>query len=292
VSVWALGPAALLAVPPPSPLPGFTPSLLGHNEYLRFPNYTYQPKDVALVSDPFDLAVGAVNVRTGQMVGDFVYRGFPAQDLFFAIQALNQGRIPADSFRWRGPASFERGGDGSIIFRYSSQLFLSYATFLFPVPDYNPAEGWRAGDNAELNPFLKFQATYSGQHPSVLKSGQINEVSSFGDAVSFSYSISCDPANKNFSFDFTNPANATRGGTFHMKALASVSCTNSRGSAAGPGDADVLTFSGFGSWSKDSDTHLATVQISTSPGSRYWSVQIDGGLLSNANIKPPNETEP
>jgi hypothetical protein len=47
-----------------------------------------------------------------------------------------------------------------------------------------------------------------------------------------------------------------------------------------------LIFTGFGTWSKDSDRHLATVQISVAPDAPYVSILIDGGSLSNVDTKP------
>jgi len=79
-----------------------------------------------------------------------------------------------------------------------------------------------------------------------------------------------------------------------MTSLANVHCTNSRSSQLSPGDYDTVSFSGFGSWSKDKENglHLATVQISTSKDFPYVSVMIDGGLTSNANTKPAEAPVP
>jgi len=65
-----------------------------------------------------------------------------------------------------------------------------------------------------------------------------------------------------------------------------VSCINSRTSHAAPGDYDTVTFAGFGTWSKDSNPHIANVQISLSPDFPYVHVLIDGGSVSQANTKP------
>lgn len=62
---------------------------------------------------------------------------------------------------------------------------------------------------------------------------------------------------------------------------------NSQNSNAAIGDADTVSFTAFGSWSKDQDLHVATVQISTAPDEPYVSIQIDGGLTSNVNTRPP-----
>jgi len=69
-----------------------------------------------------------------------------------------------------------------------------------------------------------------------------------------------------------------------------VSCTNARGSTAAPGDSDLVTFAGYGTWSKDSDRHLLTVQVNKS--TNYFIVQVDGGSVSNADSILKTETSP
>jgi hypothetical protein len=257
---------------------------------VKFPNYTYEAHQRFITNDPFDFAVGVINLRTGKSIGDFIYRGLPLQDLFLVIQAMNAGRIPTETFRYKGPAWFEKGPNGSLVFRFRSELFLDFSTFLWPLPDYNPVHGFRAGDNTRLNPFLKFQGILGGSKPTAVKNGQINTVSMIGDPVSINYSIPCDPSsNQNFFFQYTNRSDSDRGGTFTMDALASSTCFNPAGSAAAPGDGDVVTFSGFGSWSKDSDQHLATVSISAKPGENFYILQIDG-FLSTAETQLDFET--
>jgi len=60
-----------------------------------------------------------------------------------------------------------------------------------------------------------------------------------------------------------------------------------------PGQCEVITFTGIGLWSQDTQRpHIATVQISTSPLLPYVSIQIDGGLVSNVNTKPAQAVYP
>ena len=292
VAIWAVMPDGLLAAPPELPFPGFGLNMAGVDGHVKFPNYTYLATERALTNDPFDFAVGVFNARTGESIGDLVYRGFPVQNLLIFIQQMNVGRIPTDTFRFQGPASFERGPNGSLVFRYNGDIFLDFSTFAWPLPDYNPSRSFRAPQGATLDPFLKFQATSGGTPAVVVKSGDINEVSSFGDQVKLHYSIPCDASNPSFSFEYTNSSSEKHGGTFRMDTLSSASCTNARGSTAAPGEADILTFSGLGTWSKDSDRHLATVQISTAPDSKFFIVQIDGGLVSSADTALTQETTP
>ena len=300
VVIWALVPEGLLASPPPPSLPpgyppppsfpGFGINMPGVDGIVTFPNFTYLATQRVLTNDPYDFAVGVINLRTGKLIGDLVYRGLPLQNLFLVIQALNAGRIPTDTFRYQGPASFENGPNGELIFRYSGDIFLDFSTFVWPVPDYNPARGFRAGPGTLLNPFLKFQGVSGAPSTTVVKSGDINETSKIGDPVRIHYTISCDPANKNFAFDYANLSNTSRSGTFHMQALAAVSCATPQGSTTGPGDADIVNFSGFGTWSSDTNQHLATVEISTNPNANFWIVQIDGSSVSSGETNISFET--
>ena len=128
----------------------------------------------------------------------------------------------------------------------------------------------------------------TGDAPRAVKSGSASAVSSTSDSFSYSYSIPCDPAGKAAAFEYTNN-HPTNGGTFRMKSLASVHCTNSRNSSLPPGDYDIVTFTAYGSWSKDNagGLHVANVQVCTNPQFPYVSVIVDGGFTSNVNTKPP-----
>ena len=120
-----------------------------------------------------------------------------------------------------------------------------------------------------------------------------------GDTFSYNYSIPCNGSDGSPSFTYTNN-NASKNngtiasltgfkpssGTFTMQALGAVSCINSRTSKAAPGDYDTLTFTAFGTWSQDSNPHIATVQVSLSPDFPYVHILIDGGSVSQANTKP------
>ena len=87
-----------------------------------------------------------------------------------------------------------------------------------------------------------------------------------------------------------------------MNRLAAVDCTLSRGSIVAPGDADVITFSGFGTWSKDNKDaapRFAAVQISITAEGPYVGIQIFGQpdaegnpVISSANTKPPDKPIP
>jgi hypothetical protein len=287
VAFNALPPAGLLVPPPPFPITGLSLGFLGHDEKLRFPNLTYSVTGVAITDDPFDVAVGELNLKTGRLVGGLRWRSFWNQDLLNAILVQNNGRIPPQSFQLQGPAFFQKGPNQESLFRFDAIEVRPFSTFTFPSPDLNPATAFRAGAGSVLTPFFKMQGAAPSDKPLAVMSGSQNNVlASFGDTFSLSYSIPCDPAGKSAAFTYTN-SNATTGGTFTMQNLVSVACINSLTSTQSSGGYDTVTFTGFGTWSKDKNPHVANVQVSTAPDAPYVSILIDGGQLSNVNTKPP-----
>ncbi len=294
IAVSTLPPAGLLAPIPdaPAPLNSFKITMFGHNERLFFPNFTYVTADPVLLEDGFDPAIGLLDTTSGNVIGGLLYRGVPAQSLFSAIINLNITRIPLDTFRHVGPAKFERGANGTNVFRYNGAVVLTFDTFLFPSPDYdNPNSAFTSGPGSDLNPFMRFQGIQQAAfRPTALKTGSAtNVLSSFNERFNYSYSIPCNPAGQTFAFEYTNQAQS---GTFKMDNLSSVSCVNSRNSRMAAGDADIVSFTGYGTWSKDSDVHAVNVQVSNAPGEAYVSIQVDGGLISKVHTKPPIETIP
>jgi hypothetical protein len=292
VAFNALPPAGLLVPPPPFPIAGLSLGFLGHDEKLRFPNLTYSVTGVAITDDPFEVAVGELNLKTGRIVGDLRWRTFWNQDLLTAILNENQPRILPQSFLLQGPAFFQKGPNAESLFRYDAIEIRPFDTFAFPTPDSNPATAFRAGTGSLLTPFFKMQGVQITDKPlAVMNGSQTNVLGSFGDTFSFSYSIPCDPAGKSASFTYTN-SNPTSGGTFTMQNLVSVACINSLTSPLSSGNYDTVTFTGFGTWSKDSNPHVANVQISTAPDAPYVTILIDGGTVSNVNTKPPQIPTP
>jgi hypothetical protein len=71
-----------------------------------------------------------------------------------------------------------------------------------------------------------------------------------------------------------------------MTKLSFVSCINSLQSTASSGNYDDIQFAGYGTWSGDSNPHIAHVNVSTNPNAPYVSVLIDAGSVSNADIAP------
>jgi hypothetical protein len=75
-----------------------------------------------------------------------------------------------------------------------------------------------------------------------------------------------------------------------MQGLTWVGLINSRSSACAAGDCDTVSFAGVGTWSADPEeqSHVATVQVSTSDRFPYVTIMIDGGRTSSVNTKPAN----
>lgn len=291
VAFSAQPPSGFLAPPPAFPITGLSLGFLGFDEILQFPLQQYWVQSVALTDDPFDMPVGEVNVKTGQLVGGLLWRSFWNTSLLNAILVQNAGRIPPQSFLLRGPAFFEKGVNNQLHFRYAATEYRPFEGFTFPYPDFpeykDASRSYTAGSGSLLTPFFNMQAVQPTDTPTSVMSGSgTNIVSSFNETFSYSYSIPCDPKVKAASFQYTNNATGTNGGTFKLENLASVTCINSLTSREPAGNYDTVTFTGYGTWSKDDDRHLATVQISVAPDAPYLGIQIDGNL-SNVNLKPP-----
>jgi hypothetical protein len=293
VALASLAPGGLFADTVPEPLaqafPGrLSPGPIGHDEFLRFPLRTYFLDAVNFLDDPFDLAVGAVDLRSGDFLGEVLRRGFIGQDLFFALVRV-EPRTPPSSFFFRGPARLETGPAGDAHFRLAAEVHIPYPPgFLFPAPDL--ATGFSIGPGSALDPFLWLRAVADRRDPHAAKRGEARRVrASTGEEFSYRYAIAADPAREAPVFEYTNHSQLE--GTFRLTSLAWVSFVNGPGTTPRPGEYDTVTFSGFGLWSLDGGRrpHAVTAQISTAPQAPYVSIQIDGGAVSNVNTKPTDE---
>ncbi|MFL6231817.1 MAG: hypothetical protein ACJ76N_01655 [Thermoanaerobaculia bacterium] len=290
IYVSAMIPGGYLAPFPPSPLsqefPGrLSPGPLGFNEFLRFPLKSYYLDDVFLLSDPFDLSVAAVDVRTGATIAEQLHRGFIGQNLFFALLRV-EPRTPKASFQFRGPAIFQKAPQGQTVYRFEGQVKIPYPPgFLFPNP--NLATGFPAGPDSSLDPFFWIQAMDGGAVPRnyVKQGGEKDVLASTGDRFSYRYAIPADPGRQPAVFEYDN---LSQKGSFRLRGLTWVHFSNSRTARSGKGNFDTVTFAGFGIWGKEGVEALraATVQISTTAGSPYVGIQIEGGAISNVNTKP------
>lgn len=292
IAVLAMPPGGLLAHPPVSPLrdafPGrLSPGLIGHNEALRFPARTYYLESVYYVDDPFELCVGAVNVHSGRSLGEVLHRGLIGQDLFFALMRV-EPRTPQASFCFRGPAFFEKGPHGEEIYRFISNLLIDYPVgYKFPAPDLSTTFEVRPGMRSLLDPFFYIQGMYEEGVPDYfMEGGEENLRSSKGDFFSYRFAIGSDPEKHTPVFEYVNH---DQEGVFRLDSLAWVNFTNSKESKAGEGHYDTITFTAYGTWSKggvDLKGRLASVQVATDKDAPYVSVQVDGGFISNVNLKP------
>ena len=285
----------MLSPDPETPLgadfPGrLPPAPIGHNEFLRFSQRTYFLDSLTCIDDPFDFSMGAVNVKTGEVLGELLHRALIGQNVFYALVRL-EPRTPKESFFFQGPARFEKDAHGQTIFRFRGQVTLPYPEgHKFPAPDL--ATTFTAGPDSVLDPFLWVQAMDTPEAPEMVKKGKADQlVSSTAEVFSYRYEIPGDPDRHPVLFEYTNH---TQGGTYRLDSLSWVSFTNSRGSRLKRGNYDTVTFAGFGLWDKnDVQTKgvLATVQIFTGSKTAYVSIQIGGAVVSNVNTKPEDIEE-
>lgn len=261
--------------------------LLGHNSALKFPSREYATNDMFLLDDPFDIAWGTINVRTGEVNGDFLHRALFGQNVFYALIRI-EPRTPQGSFQYRGPALFERERNGQLRYRFNGTTFLPYQEgFLFPQP--NLAQGFIVGDKSRLDPFFQIDAASKNDHRSASKSGSARmQLSTNGDRFSYSYSISTD-SKRQSTFEYTNHS---QNAMFSLHGLTWVNFTDA--SSGNSRSYHTVTFSGFGTWNSGGkvERKAVSVQISTSPGDEYVTILVGGGQVSNVNTKPRNPMAP
>ena len=332
--ISTLRPDGLFADPPVSPLlgPGFQPGLLGTNQILTFLNDRYYQFKVSFADEPFNFAQGSIDLSTGRVIGEFEYPMFIDQTIIEALFNENNGRVSTDPFFVIASrplpgkpettyALFEKGQNGQTTFRFSGLHQRSFASYIFPNPDFIANDAWVGGSAGNLNIFTLLQGgRLNGPPSNITKTSGDTFTSSTGDTFTYGLSIPCNPAAQPSSFVYTNDANgpgapystnaASRGGTFTLKTLVSANCTNSHASTAGPGDYDIVNFTGFGTWSADPANSLyrfVSVSASVNPNNPYagiivyrdqptsGSAQPEYDLdveLSSAENKPANKPVP
>lgn len=293
-AVWALAPGGIMAELPDSPITEAFPGRLwagpqGFNENLRFPQRTYPLDDLSILGDPFDICVGALDLRGGRSINDMLHRAFISQDLIFALLRV-EPRTPKDSFFFRGPAWLQEQPHGGLVFRFQGIVGIPYPEgFRFPRPDF--ATGFVVGPDSRLDPFLWFHAMQDTKLQVPAMEGFARHVrASTGDEFSYQYRIPEDPTDESPMFEYVNH---TQNGHFRLHSLAWVGFSDSRSSSNGTNGCDTVTFSGFGVWSNGGVHSLqqAAVQISTSQEKPYVGIQIASGDISNVNTKPENEMD-
>jgi hypothetical protein len=292
VAVLHLNAGGLLAPLPSSPVSETFPAPLppgprGFDAVLRFPRRTYVQNDLAVLDDPFDFSLGAVNLKTGRLLNEMLHRGFINLNIIYALLRV-EPRTPKSSFFFRGPAWFQKGRHGQLALRYQSEVLVPYpGGFKYPTPNLTTTV--TVLSPSRLDPYLWIRAVQDGHVPHYVKEGQAQDVlaTSTGERFSFRYVISGDPGTHPAQFEYVNH---TQKGAFRLHSLTWVGFGNSLASQLPPGEYDTVTFAGFGIWSKDGVDSIeqATVQISTSPVAPYVGIQIGSGYVSNVDTKPDN----
>ncbi len=287
--------------------PGTSRGMVGFNEQLIYPKgVTYNQKDLSSSMDPNNLAICAVNVKTGYITGELLCRAFVVQKLFDNLIVV-EPCTPNDSFLYQGPARFTRGHDGELVFALNGEVFIPYPKgFKFPAPTDDGEPAFDIVEESRLDPFLRILANHRGTAAKgVMSSGGrgdspswIEETSSIGQEFSYRYRANLDKSEA--FFEYVN-RDAKGGGTFRLHRLSWISATNSPHSTKGGGKTDTITFGGFGAWSPsgnaggDSEegnaTHQVSVHISTSEVDPYVGILVDGGKTSSVNTKPPEIEE-
>src|SRR5262249_7436860 len=159
------------------------PGLIGQEEFLRFPLVTYRLQRVVFVDEPYNFPQGEINLKTGRVIGKMVYPAFYGQSLADVLFSQNAPRIDKVPFMLLAKyAMFEKGPDGSTIFRYSGEHKRSFATYVFPSPDFVRANAFMGGPNSDLDLFLNLRAVLPAAPAPETRSGGANNVlSSVGD---------------------------------------------------------------------------------------------------------------
>jgi hypothetical protein len=226
------------------------------------------------------MSLGAIDLRTGQVIGELLHPGFVVQQLFVNLMAV-EPCTPADTFNYQGPAVFEADVNGQTTFRFNGEVFLPYPRgFRFPAPTPDGQPAFTVVRESRLDPFVRVRAMIGGDYgEGVVAGGERKVRSSIGKEFSYKYSLPLDPTESGAKFEYTNH---TEGGTFTLTSLAWFSPSYSRGSKAGPGKPDTLTFGGFGRWSEDSELHQISVHISTAEEAPYVGILVDGGVTTNS----------
>jgi hypothetical protein len=273
----------------PEPLsylpPGTSRGMISFNEQMRFPSgVTYNQSKLSSASDPFRMAFGAIDLRTGQVIGEFLYPGFVVQQLFVNLLSV-EPCTPQDTFNYQGPAVFEADVNGQTTFRFNGEVYIPYPKgFHFPAPTPDGQPAFVVVRESRLDPFVRVRAMSGGAPGRGLFTGGEQKMrSSIGQEFSYNYSLPFDPSEPGAVFEYSNH---TEGGTFTLTGLTWLQPSYSRGSHARAGEPDTITFGGFGRWSKDSALHQVSVHISTVDDARYIGILVDGGETSNVNTKP------
>jgi hypothetical protein len=315
-------PEGLFAEPPNSEIlgAGFRGFLLGTNQQLHFPLQLYTQHKLIFADEVYNRATGMIDLASGQVVGEFIYPMYIDQSIIEQLLPDNNGRVSTDPFflvAMRPPqdpgddnyAFFEKNTNGQTMLRLNMFHHRSFESYCFPQPSLLPNACWTGPAGSNLNIFGKIQAAHladPGNPSPVVLSDNRTSTSSVGDTFTYNFSVNCNPAGQPFSFVYTNNNTGPSGGTFTMKRLVSVSCTNSKVSTAGTGYYDQVSITGFGSWSKDavagpgdfpSPPRFLSASISVDPANPYAAILVfnnypgENLTLPGAFILPHDNTD-
>jgi len=288
VAVSTTTAGGVLAPLDPTPIaqlfPGrLTPGPQGIYENLRFPLRTYSLNDLSVIDDPFDLSVGALDLRTGEWLQPLLHRGFINQDLIFALLRV-EPRTPKDSFFFRGPSRLLKDSQVGLVLSYFGEVRIPYPPGFF-FPDPNLATGLPVTGGGALDPYLWLLAFRDGVARNVVRSGKgENLLSSRGDAFSYRFVIPDEPTEHQAVFEYEN---LTQQGRFRMHSLAWINLANPTVEGK---TFETVTFSCFGIWMKDGIERVVqgAAQFASSDEISYVGIQIGtGGEISNVNVVFP-----
>lgn len=294
VAVRSLPPGGIFAEAYHSPIADAFPVRLGpgprgFDQKLRYPRATFTMEKISLPDDPFDIALGAVDLETGCTFSDFLHRAFIEQDVINALMRI-ESRVRHTSFFFRGPGVFETSSSNSLIYRFWGDEILPYpAGLAYPQPDFTSSYFAQLG--ATLNPYLWIRAMEDVRPGAYTAEGNFKRiVAANRDEFSCEYRIPADSSRKDFHFRYENH---TQAGVFTLHTLTWVGFGKSaivNGSQSG---FDTITFSGFGIWEKNGVKSLEQVaaQIwknSASALSPYIGIQVSSGDVSNVDLRPIN----
>ncbi len=286
-----LPPGGLLSDAPARPAflpPGVSRGGAGFDTVLHFPQQVYPQSGLSSPDDPFNVCTTSVHLASGETVGPLLWRGYVVQELFAELIQVERC-TPADSFNYQGPARFERGADGELVLHWNGTVFLPYPKgFAFPsaAPGGRPAITIQ-GDS-RLDPFRSVGAAAGSRLPrSGVMQGEVIRDRSPATGAEFSYRWSIPYESQRAEEARFEYENHTHGGVFQLTSLSWIDFSRSPESPPAAGDPDVVTFSGFGTWSGDpGKLHQISAQISVAPQAPYVGIQIDGGVTSNVDVKP------
>lgn len=300
IAVRHLPPGGIFSQAYPSPIADAFPVRLGpgprgYDQRLRYPRASYTMEKISLSDDPFDIAMGAVDVETGNLFNDHLHRAFIEQDVINALLRI-ESRVRQTSFFFRGPAVLQYSKANALMFRFLGEELLPYpAGLAFPQPDFTSSYYSTLG--ATLKPYVWIRAVENTCSDDFVASNKFPKlVSANRDEFSCEYTIPADPSRHEVVFHYTNNSQL---GSFQLHSLVWVGFGNSAGGPVSKKGFDIVTFSGFGVWEKNGVRSLEQVaaQIwdnADDPLSPYIGIQVASGDISNVDLRPvdPADAQP